>query len=386
VGARHKTKAAGASAALVGALLCSTTSAAASLGARPVSLPLATTLSTPAGTWATLPMGHLSDPANTFWQLFFEPRGAQPWSDRVEATGVATNGGIVMATTAKSFLVGVLPSVLLTFSPLMATADWGRSWSTGLVPRGLAHVPSALAEAPTGEVLALSRGSSGTPEALYSSPGPSALQSWRVLATVKALSKAAGGHRCHPVAITAVGYDRGVPATGTQCEVAGSLGVFEERSGHWALAGPVPAVGAAEVLGFVQTGAGMAAVAEAQGRQGTSLLAAWHTPAGPWRSSPRLAVPAGAELASFGPASGAGVFVLLAGGKERLAVVWGPGQAWHEMPAPPPGTETVAFITPGRSVAALAVDQSTLNVWDLAGTTWRRGQVVHVSIQYGSSS
>jgi hypothetical protein len=398
-------------AALLAALLPSATGpAAASAGpaistgaatssAAPISLPLATTLPTPAGTWATLPMGHLDDPENTFWQLFFEPKGTQSWSDRVEATGVATNGGIVMTATAKSLVVGVLPSVLLAFSPLIATTNWGRSWSTGLVEGGLAHVPSALAEAPTGAVLALSRGATGGPRALYSPPGPAALQSWRGFATAKALSGSTGGHRCNPVAITAVGYDKGVPTIGTQCKKAGSLGVFEERSGRWALVGPAPApaAGAAGVLGFVQTARGIAAVAEAPSRQGAAVLAAWHTPTGPWRSSPPLAIPAGAQLASLGPAGGAGVFVLLSGGNERLAVA-GPGQAWHQLPTPPAGTETIAFgvgthratkvgpDAPDGSVTALAVNQSTLNAWALVGSAWRRGQVVHVSIQYGSSS
>ena len=42
------------------------------------------------GTWATVAMGHLGDPANTFWQLLHSPNGTTGWTDRVGATQVAT--------------------------------------------------------------------------------------------------------------------------------------------------------------------------------------------------------------------------------------------------------------------------------------------------------
>jgi hypothetical protein len=387
----NRLRAAGASASLLIALLCGLPGTASGAATSQVSLPLATTLRTPAGTWATLPMGHLSDPANTFWQLFFEPRGTGPWSDRVEATGVATNGGIVMAATAKSLVVGVLPSALLRFSPLLASTNWGRSWSTGLVQGGLARAPSALAAAPTGQVLALAGAAKGGPDVLSSTMGPSALLSWRLLATAKAFSKAAGSLLCGPVGLTAVAFDRDQPAAGTRCTKAGALGVFEESAGGWAIAGrvPIPAQGPAEVVGFVPTTGGLAALAETRGRgrQGPKVFVAWHSPAGPWRASPPLDVPPGVQLASFGPASGAGVFVLLAGAKERLEISPGFGLRWYELPAPPAGTETLAFGANGRQPAqALVARASTFSAWDLVKGAWRRGQVVHVKIEYGSSS
>jgi hypothetical protein len=84
----------------------------------------------------------------------------------------------------------------------------------------------------------------------------------------------------------------------------------ESSTGAWAIASqvPIPAQGPAQVVGFVPTTSGLAALAETRGhgRQGPRVLVAWHSQAGPWRASPPFDVPAGAQLASFGPASGAG--------------------------------------------------------------------------------
>jgi len=390
-------RAAGASAASLAMLLAASTGTA---GARPaptasvppvVSVPLATSLQVPSGSWATVAMGHLGQPLNTFWQLLYEPKGASSWSDRVEATGVATNGGIVMAANATTFVVGVLPSNLLKYSPLIATANGGRSWSTGLVQGGLPHVPSALAEAPAGGAMALSRSQSAGPEVLYSHPGPSELQSWRAVATAKGLASSAGGASCDPAAITAVGYDRSTPVVGAACRRAGTAGVFLSRPGKpggWALAGPAlpRADGPAVVLGLVQTGGGLAALAEARNGRHEGLVAAWGTPSGPWGTSPLLPVNAGDQVASLGPASRGGVFVLLAGRRPLLEVAPGPGAPWQRLPAPPAGTQTVVFAAgAGPSVQALAVHESTLDVWDLARGAWRLGQVLHVPIEYGSS-
>ena len=99
-------------------------------------------------------MGRLDEPLNTFWQLFYRPNGSVPWSNRVEATATATNGGLVLASAGPSLLVGVRPSVDLTFTPLISTTNGGRSWSDGLVAKELAARPDALATT-AGHALAL---------------------------------------------------------------------------------------------------------------------------------------------------------------------------------------------------------------------------------------
>ncbi len=367
-------------------------------GTLTTSLPLATSARTLGGTWATLPMGHLDQPLNTFWQLMFEPAGSSSWSDRVEATGVATNGGIVLAANAKSLVVGVRPSSRLTYSPLIATTNSGRSWSTGLVQNGLAQVPSSLAISPSGAALALAPGRRGGREVLISHAGKAHLVSWEVLLGSRTFASTAPAERCAPSSFTAVGYAGAAPVVGAACGRAGTAGLFTELGGHWTPEGPgIPrSAGSAEVLDLVPTGKGLATVIELhqRGSATESLLAAWSSDATYWRASTYLRLPAGERLTSLGPAGGQGVFVLMTGtgDKERLAVVNGPGsRSWHYLPAPPAETQTVTFGSTGPA-QAFALNQSAIEVWDLGrgggagktrGAGWRQGQLVHVTIQFG---
>ena len=91
---------------------------------------LATSLESAAGAWAVVPMGHLDQPLNTFWQLFFKPAGAKLWSNRASALAVATNGGLAIASNGASLAVGIRPTNLLDYSPLVLTSD-ARSWLPG---------------------------------------------------------------------------------------------------------------------------------------------------------------------------------------------------------------------------------------------------------------
>lgn len=373
---------------------------------RATSLPLATVTRTKTGTWATLPMGHLTQPLNTYWQLMFEPAGSAAWSDRVEATGVATNGGIVLAANAKALLVGVLPSYRLTYSPLIATTNSGRSWTTGLLENGLAHVPSALALSPSGTALALGPGAGGGREVLDSRAGRNYLVAWQRLLASRTFSATTAGHGCSPTSFTAVGYAGTTPVVGAACGRTGSPGLFAELGGRWKAEGPRTTAGAgsAQVLGLVPAGKSLAAVIEMRpNRPGAvSLLSAWSPDGTTWRASGYLRLPVGERIISLGPAAGEGAFVLMAnrGGKRRLAEVAGPGsRSWRYLPEPPAGTETVAFGAAGGA-QALAVNQSAMQVWDITGGSgaggsgaggakvgagWRRGQVLRVPIQYGSS-
>ena len=113
-----------------------------------VPTPLATSVRGSGGTWATVAMGDLGQPLNTFWQLMFRPDGSGKWTDHVEATATATNGGLVLAGGGGPLIVGVRPSNDLTFSPLISTTNAGRSWSNGLLDEGLASRPDALAGGP----------------------------------------------------------------------------------------------------------------------------------------------------------------------------------------------------------------------------------------------
>ena len=121
---------------------------AASAGGAPLSGGTETT----GGSWAVLPMGQLSDPSNTFWQVLRADPGSSRWSV-VTPPGVADNGGLVAGASAGSALVGTLPSGLLHFSPVSVSTNGGTSWSPVFLPGSLAARPDALAVA-TGPTMA----------------------------------------------------------------------------------------------------------------------------------------------------------------------------------------------------------------------------------------
>jgi hypothetical protein len=348
-------------------------------------------------------MGNLSQPDNTFWQLFFRRDGASTWSNQVQATATATNGGLVLSPEGKSLLVGVRPSQLLTFTPLISTADAGRSWSTGLISEGLAARPAALATSPSGGALALVN-ERGGPEVLQSTGG---LSSWQVLVTSKALTAIAPGRLCGPGSLTAVGYAAtttsrtavgtpAVPVIGTSCRAPAVVGIFEERHGAWKVAGPKlpPGSGQAEVLDLFSDGDMLGALigqsgGRSTGGSGTSLMAAWAATGRPWASSAPLRLAEGDRLLSYGATLGGNLFVLVAqpGSRDELAVVSAKSRGWQRLPSPPAGTATIAF-GPGAALDALATTSSVLTVWRLASNVgiWAKSQVVQVAIQYGSSS
>ncbi|HMK97793.1 MAG TPA: hypothetical protein VK425_09630 [Acidimicrobiales bacterium] len=348
---------------------------------------MATSVQTSDGTWATVPMGRLDEPLNTFWQLFYRPAGSASWSDQVEATATATNGGLVLAATGTSLLVGVRPSVNLTFTPMISTSNGGRSWSDGLVTATLAARPDALAIAGT-EALALV-GSRTGPRVLAASRG---ISTWRSLVTRGALAGGAGGKACGLGAITAVGYLGARPLLGGSCANSGIVGLFAQAVGGWRLVGPVlPRPldrGQAEVLALQTFGArALALIAVVTGRS-TNLAVARSSASG-WSASPPLAVADNEQVASFGPAGPGGFFALLQepSGADRLAVSGRRGGPWQQLPAPPPGAATVAFNADGPT-NALVAQGTRFSVWSLrpGSQIWAKAQVTDVPVQYGSSS
>jgi hypothetical protein len=371
-----------------------------SAGAEPLPTPLATSVHASGGTWATVPMGDLGQPLNTFWQLLFRPDGSASWSDRVEATAVATNGGLVLAGGGQALVVGVRPSNLLTFSPLIATTNAGRSWSNGLLSQGLAPRPAALATGP-GQTLAIVEGRGGTK--VVRATGN--LLSWHPVTTARALASGSSGHACDPEAVTAVGYLSTAPVVGTSCGRLGQAGIFVQNGSAWLPGGPAipPGSGRAEVLGLFPEGGGLAALiglstagsgGGAKATTQTSLIASWASSSGPgpsgkWRSSAPLSLGTGKSLVSFGPTAAGGIFAVLTSpnGALELAVAPNPSAGWDQLPAPPLTTATVAFLR-GGTVDALAVKRTVLTVWALPpGTSrWAKAQILNVPIQFGSSS
>jgi hypothetical protein len=354
-------------------------------------LPLATSVQSAAGTWATLPMGHLHQTLNTFWQLFFRASGTTAWVDQVRNTAVATNGGLALAsTTGQPFIAAVRPSNLLHFSPLIFTTDAGRTWFDGVVPQGLAASPAALSTSPDGRTLALVDTGSG-PRLLASTGN---LSTWRTLTTARELASGKDGQLCGLGTLSAVAFLGDHAVVGARCTRLGVVGIFVQGADDWELEGPnLPrsfSRQSVQVLTLESTSSGIAALLRTSGTSGAALVAAWTTNGSQWSVSRPLSLSTHEHLASLGPTSGNGLFVLLktSQGSARLSVIDGPTASWRQLPAPPRDTATVAF-DPGSvaTVDALVAHDTTMTTWSLANgaNTWSKGQVLHVEIKFGSS-
>ncbi len=378
--------------AAVGMSACSTSSTKSAPPApTTVVTPLATTVETSEGAWATIAMGHLGQPQNTFWQLFFQPKGGSSWSDKVAATAVATNGGLVLASAGGGLVVvGVEPSEGLRFSPLIASSDSGHSWSNGLLDQGLSSRPDALALNTSGGALALVGTEGAT--SILEVRSTNSLSSWRTMAIEKTLASSLA-ESCGVQSIEGVTFAGARPAVGVSCSRHGIVGVAVEQGGTWHLIGPtLPsslADDSAAVLGFDETSTRLSVLVELSSASGHSLIEA-STPDGGsgWSLSPSLPLTSFDEVTSYGPAKPNEMFVLLAvsRGRDRLELVGGSGKAWQSLPSPPVGTATIAF-PPGATAEALAEDNSVLTVWRLnqASDGWVKTQVMTVPIGYGSS-
>ena len=273
-----------------------------------------------------MPMGRLDEPLNTFWQLFYRPNGSVPWSNRVEATATATNGGLVLASAGPSLLVGVRPSVDLTFTPLISTSNGGRSWSDGLVTKELAARPDALATS-AGQALALVNSSAGG-QVLAEVGG---ISKWRALVTQDDLARASAGRSCGLGSLTSVGYLGARPLVGGSCGHAGVVGLFAQAHGSWRLAGPtLPSPlddGRAEVLGLWTRTARCGPGCGYRWPAGPTSVAAWSGPAGGWATSLPLAVAKTNRWPRSGLAAGKAVFALLRERLGRRPAGPGPGMA-----------------------------------------------------------
>jgi hypothetical protein len=348
--------------------------------ALPPAAALDASMATATGTWAVVVMGGSAAQHNNFWQLFTRPAGSSSWR-LATPPGTADNGGLVLAgESGQALITAFRPSQGLTYTPLIETGDSGRAWSSlSPLDASLASSPDALAAAPrTDSLLALT--TRGTAE--LAAPG---YTSWKVLTTRRALAATQAGRRCRLQSLTAATFtSSGIPLLAGSCARPGTAGIFAYRDGTWQAAGPPVPVALARrdvtVLGLTRTPGGIAALLAA----GTSVLAAWSDGNGSgWTLSPPLRLRGRAAYpTSFGPDGSAGI--ILPGGRGEAVT---PGGQWNLLPALPPGTATLALGAGGQA-DALAVDRATLTVWQLppGGTVWAKAQVIHVPIQFGSSS
>lgn len=380
-------------AAALGSCSGASTQAGGSRSPSPAALPtpLATSITTSQGTWVTLPMGDLSQPINTFWQLFYKPIGGTRWSDQIEGTAVATNGGLVLASPGGPALIaGILPSVNLTFSPLDTTSDAAQTWSDGLVDAALAARPDAVAAGPGGEALALISDHDQT-DVLAGSGG---LSSWTTLATQAGLSASPAGRTCGLASITAAAYVAATPVIGGMCDRPGVVGLFARSGAGWGLLQPTlappPGSTGVEVLAIRSVGSQLAVLLGLSMDGAAQVVAAWTAAGGQsWTTSSGLPLGGSATISSYGPVGEDGFFVLTSGSSdaESLTVIDGPGATWSRLVAPPASTATIAAAAPDE-IQAFSVKSTVLTVWTLAAAAivWQKTQVLNVPIEFGSSS
>jgi hypothetical protein len=361
---------------LLGLSACASAAAKVTTAAVPLlTPPLATSLVTAQGGWATMVMGGAAASEDNFWQVFVRQPGASAWS-LVTPPGVADNGGLVAAGSAASLLIGFRPSQDLAFSPLATSTDAGKTWTAGLLDASLADVPDALSTGPGGQRLAVL--SNGTVD-LGTGSG-----SWSTLTTLKALAASAPGRACGLQDVTGATFrGDGSYVVAGSCARPGVAGIFRDAGGTWEAAGPaVPAGTRVQVLRL----SGTAALLQA----GTDLLATWWS--GTQWSAPQALADAGTVQASgFGPGD-ATAWVLLSGGR-AATIIYGDNGGWSDLPRVP--SPTAVLVAPGPAYGAhgpampwqaLAVSGSRLTVWALDGGNWTKVQVIDVPIQYDSSS
>jgi hypothetical protein len=356
---------------------------------------LASGVSTPAQSSVSLPMGHLGDPDNTFWELFLQPTGSTSWTLRTPP-GVADNGGLAVAVPSDGpVTVGFLPSQLLRFTPLARTTDGGKTWSPGDLPASLVAGPDTLAGGSSDPAVAVAV-ATGSGQTVLSS---SNLSEWHPLVTTKALASSVKD--CDVQRVTAVVSDGSYPILGVRCSRGGRIGVLfptatatvSNRSAAttWTSGGPRltgDSTGVATVLRLEagaspSTGAagGLNGLATVQSGGSSSLVAFWtQAPGSRWTQSRRLVLPTGwavSATATGGGKSGGAITVLLdSGTRRRIVSVAGPGAQWATSPVPPVGTEAV--VTVGSRLEAFVVASS-------AGG-WSRVQRTTVAVPYGTSS
>jgi hypothetical protein len=277
--------------------------------------PISESTTTPSGSSVLIPMGHLHDPSNTFWELFLKPAGSMSWVLHTPP-GVASNGGLVLSAAPSGALtVGFLTSADLKFSPVAQSTDAGDKWSPGELPFPLASLPDALAAGPSGEALALL----ATPDQrVVETSGD--LSAWRTLTSGRSLVGSAGS--CGVQAVTAVAFnDAAEPLLGLRCAQKGEVGMLAETApssnggSTWRDIGPPLGLGGvAAVTRLVSTSNGVAGLAQVGMGKGSSIVGFWGGGStDQWSGPTPFTVPAGwsVKATATGGGSGQGLAVLL---------------------------------------------------------------------------
>jgi hypothetical protein len=344
--------------------------------------PLAGAASAPGIALASAPMGNLSTPASTIWELF--ARGRSGWV-LLTPPGVATNGGVVGAVvTATSVSTTVVPSANLRFSPVADTSDRGATWSTGILPGGVVASADAVAAATSGRHVALLTSDGGT---VVVSQGD--LSAWSTMADGARIASATGGSGCGLRTLRAVALGpAGSVLVGGQCAHGARVPVAVWRRGTWHLAGSISAGIDDAVLRLSATSSGIVTILETHWRGSRAVVVA-RSPngLGSWTTTPHLVLARGDTVSSTSQGSdGAAIVVVRSAGDTPDAYAIGPSdRGWTALPALPSDVVDVVA-APSGGFQALAVNGATLVVLDASVHGWRAAQRLVIPIASGSSN
>ncbi len=357
--------------------LCGSLGGASAVSSVP-SIPLSGGTSDGVTTMAIVPMGHLNDPFNTFYESFTQTTSGV-WTLST-LPGVGTNGGLSLTSPSQG-AVGVLPFDASTASALMRLRN-GRASGNGEVIKALAHSPSVIAVDPVTTAISvlLANGTVRT-QTLWSNAPVTTVQ----LSTLKNTS---AGNKCGIESLTAIAYEtNGDLAVGAQCKKGGTTGVLINHGGVWSVAS-LPSNGAGSVLRLDVDGVGLLALSQTQGSKASvrALFVGGETTlASPAHSLSGATVRAIAITGTITPTRSD--VITLATSKKVVGVLLTPGASSTVTPALPLSTQAVlAAGMLGTTLTAIQVNQGTAIFQTLTPLgTWRTTQSTKISVPYGSA-
>jgi hypothetical protein len=365
-------------------------------------VPLAAASTRPSGAVATVAMGDLADPANTFWEMFVRAPGSAQWS-LATPLGTASNGGLVAGGgPSGSVTAGVLPSAFLTFSPVASSRDLGATWAPGLLPGALLSAPDALATSSIGTTAAVVASKNGAaPKVVVAGPD---LASWNEPAGLPAaLTAASNCPGAKPAGVTFAAS--GTLLVGVTCssgsDGGSDGGVLVQQGGStWRRSEPqgssAPGTNFQSLrLATVETTVVTVALVVRNG-VGIGVQASWSSDDGAtWSTGPIVAMPAGWKVASVGLGGTGGgtgnvraaavVALLSHGAQRRIDAIATPTSAWITLPPGPAGTAAVVATDSGVDALAVSGARETTWSWTSGSDRWRVGSTERVPIQFGSS-
>ena len=329
-----------------------------------------------------IPMGHLSDSANTYFQSF-TAHGDASWNLSTPP-GIATNGGLTLSSPSNG-AIAVLPYYALHLSAISPLVD-GVSSQDGEAVTSLLKAPSAMAKSPHSGAFFLVT----TKGSVLEQSGPT--QPFTTVTSLSALKKTSAGKRCGIQAITgiAIQSDESL-ALGVRCASPGTTGVLTQSGGSWT--GTLASkVGPCSVVRIDPSGAGVIALVRTGGMK-ASLRSISIAGSSVKLSSPLPFMYSTLRSTAVSNESGGGRsdIVALAGTTHVAAAILTPGEHVHAVASVLP-LSTRALVAQGTApispatLRAFEVSNGKATIQELtASSAWETLKVVNVKIPYGST-